>query len=163
MAKLLTPEIQSLVGSERVYVAPEEIGRAAIRYFALAIGDDNPLYTDIDTAHRAGYEDVIAPPTLVCETNQYMTGPPDPDGYVGHTWGIEVPGTRQIRGGHVYEFHRPLYPSDRITARWTILDVVEKQSSSGKAMLVLTSEARYENQEGALIAVNRETLIYQER
>lgn len=160
---LLTPEIERLVGLERVYTAVEVIGRASIRYFALAVGDDNPLYTDAELAREAGYEDLIAPPTLVCETNQYMDGPPDADGYVGHLWDIDVPGTRLIRGGHEYAFHRPLYPSDRLTVRWRIVDVTENASSAGKSMLILTSEVRYENQDGALIAVNRETLIYSER
>ena len=35
------------------YTAPEELGRASIRYFALAIGDYNPLYVDKRAAERA--------------------------------------------------------------------------------------------------------------
>jgi acyl dehydratase len=163
MSTLLTPEIGRLVGTERVYTAPEEMGRASLRYFAMAIGDDNPLYTDPTRAREAGYDDVIAPPTFVCETNQYMTGTPDPNGYLGHSWEIEIENTRLIRGGHDYRFHHPLYPTDRLTVRWRITEVEEKTAPSGKAMLILTSEARYENQEGTLIADNRETLIFQER
>ena len=160
--RLLTPELEALIGTERTYTAPEPVGRASIRYFALAIGDDNLLYTDTEFAQRHGYADVIAPPTFVCETNQYMTGPPDREGYIGHRWEIEVPGTRLIRGGHRYTFHRPLYPEDRLAVRWRIADMKEKTSSQGKAMLVTTSEARYETTEGELLAINQETLIYQE-
>ncbi len=162
MATLLTPAIEQLVGTEKTYTAPDEMGRASFRYFALAIGDENPLYDDPMLAREAGYDDVVAPPTFVFETNQYMTGAPTIDGYVGHGWGIEIEGTRLIRGGHDYRFHRPLYPTDRLTVRWRIAGVEERQSSSGKAMLVLTSEACYENQEGALIAEQLETLIFQE-
>lgn len=159
---LLTPEIADLVGAAQTYVAPERIGRASMRYFAAAIGDDNPIYTDEEAALAAGYEEVVAPVTFVCETNQYMSKEPDAEGYAGHTWGIEVPGTRVVRGGHEYRFHRPLYPSDRLTVAWVITDITEKQQSSGKAMLIVTSEARFENQDGALLAENRETLIYME-
>ena len=42
---LLTDEVRALVGRTRTYTAPEPLGRASIRYFALAIGDDNPRRT----------------------------------------------------------------------------------------------------------------------
>ena len=74
MGRLLTDAVRSQIGREASYTAPEELGRAAIRYFALAIGDDNPLRTDVEHARSAGYADVVAPPTLICESNQYMTG-----------------------------------------------------------------------------------------
>ena len=158
---LTTRDLGELVGRRAVYTAPDEVGRASIRYFAKAVGDPCPLYVDAEYARRHGYEDVVAPPTFVCETNQYMPGDPDADGYPGHTWGIEIEGTRMIRGGHEYEFHRPLYPSDVITATWTVTDVFSKEGSSG-LLTFLVSEARYTNQQDELIAVNRETLIFQE-
>ena len=151
----------AMIGRRAVYTAPEEVGRAAIRYFARAIGDPCRLYVDAGYARAHGYEDVIAPPTFVCETNQYMPGEPDADGYPGHSWGIEIEGARMIRGGHEYEFHRPLYPSDVITATWTVVDVYAREGSSGR-LTFLVSEARYTNQRDELIAVNRETLIFQE-
>lgn len=158
---LTTRDLGELIGRRAVYTAPDEVGRASIRYFARAIGDPCPLYVDAEYARRHGYEDVVAPPTFVCETNQYMPGDPDPDGYPGHSWGIDIEGTRMIRGGHEYEFHRPLYPSDVITATWTVTDVFSKEGSAGR-LTFLVSEARYTNQQDELIAVNRETLIYQE-
>jgi acyl dehydratase len=158
---LLTEEIKSLIGSEVSYTAPDEIGRASIRYFALAIGDDNPLYVDEDYARRNGYPSVIAPPTFICETNQYMSRMPDDMGYIGHRWEIPVEGCRQLRGGHEYEFFRSVLPTDRITATWRITAMQERMSSSGNPMLFVNSEATYTNQVGEKLAVNRETLIYQ--
>ena len=162
MNSLLTAEVRSWNGREVTYTAPEELGRASIRYFAHAIGDENPIYTDPDSAQRAGYEDVIAPPTLICETNQHMTGSRDDDGYLGHTWGLEVQGTRLIRGGNEYEFYQPVYPSDQITVTWRITDISERTTSHGLSMLIVPSEASYVNQRGERLARNRETLIYQE-
>jgi acyl dehydratase len=162
MSRLLTPELEALIGSEAIYSSDEPLGRASIRYFARAIGDANPLYTDRAAARTAGYPDVIAPPTLVCETNQYIDRPRDEDGYIGHLWDIEVPGTRLIRGGNEYEFHQPVYATDCINAHWRISDITERVSSGGSAMLFVVSEARYTNQHGELLAVNRETNIYQE-
>jgi acyl dehydratase len=162
MNRLLTPELEAMIGSEAVYSSTEPLGRASIRYFATVIGANNPLYTDREAARRAGFADVIAPPTLICETNQYMDRPRDEDGYIGHLWDIEVPGTRLIRGGNEYEFHQPVYPSDCITAFWRIADMSESVSAAGLAMLFVFSGVRYTNQNDELLAVNRETNIYQE-
>lgn len=145
---LLTDEIKGWIGREAVYTAPEELGRAAIRYFALAIGDDTP-------AHQSGE---IAPPTLVCETGQYMSGPRSA---IGHLWDLPLEGWRMIRGGNEYEFHQPVRPTDVITARWRLEDIRERTTSAGMPMLIVSSEATYTNQHDDLLAKNIETLIYQ--
>jgi len=157
---LLTDALRAHIGREVRYTAPEPLGRAAIRYYAVAVGDDNPLYTDADAARAAGLPGVVAPPTLVCDTNQYAGLPRDPEGYAGHAWDLDVPGTSALRGGNAYEFHRPVGPDDVITATWRLADMTERVARSGAPMLVVTSEARYENQDGALLATNVETLLY---
>lgn len=160
---LLTDEIKAWIGKEATFEAPEELGRASIRSYALAVGDDNPLYVDDDYAREHGYPSVIAPPTLVCETNQFVRGPRDDRGYLTQMFELDVPGTRQIRGGNAYEFFRPVLPSDRITITWRLQDIVERTSSSGAAMLVVTAVATYTDQSGEPVARNTETIVYQER
>jgi acyl dehydratase len=157
---LLTHDIRALVGREVTYTAPEELGRAAIRYFATAVGDDNRLYTDAAYARQHGYDDVIAPPTLICETNQYAAVARDDEGHAGHSWHLELPNTRQVRGGNSYEFHQPVRPTDRITATWRIRDVAERTTGGGADMLIVTSRASYTNQRGELLATNEETIIF---
>ncbi|MGI9667737.1 MAG: FAS1-like dehydratase domain-containing protein [Acidimicrobiia bacterium] len=159
---LLTADLHDRIGETVAYVASEPLGRAAIRYFAEAVGDSNPLSNDLDAARAAGYTDLVAPPTLVCETNQYASLPMDEDGYAGHTWGFEVPGTRQIRGGNQYRFHTPVVATDVITATWTISAIDERTSRTGASMLIVRSSARYTNQDGELLAENDETIIFQE-
>jgi hypothetical protein len=157
---LLTPEVEALVGTKRVYTAPEAFGAVAGRYFGLAIGDLNPLYADADYARAQGLAGVTAPLTLICETNQYAALPMDNEGYAGHTWGLEIPGTRQVRGGNSYTFHRRIRPDDVVTATWRITSAIEKVTGSGSAMLVIGSTATYANQDGELLAENAETLIF---
>ncbi|MBB3043645.1 FAS1-like dehydratase domain-containing protein [Nocardioides soli] len=149
---LLTDEVRALVGRTATYTAPEPLGRAAIRYFALATGDDNP-------AHLAGD---VAPPTLVCETNQFVNLPRDENGFAGHGWDFHLPGTREVRGGNSYRFHRPVRPDDVVTATWTVTDVAERTTGSGAGMVVVTSLATYTDQAGELLVENEETLIYVE-
>jgi hypothetical protein len=157
---LLTDEIRGLVGRTRAYTAPEPFGAAAGRYFGLAIGDDNPLYSAPAFARAQGLRGVTAPPTLICETNQYAGLPIAEDGYAGHMWEIDIPGTRLVRGGNRYTFHRRLRPEDVVTATWSIAGAEEKTTRSGQDMLVITSRAVYTDQDGRPIAENEETMIF---
>ncbi|WP_243057102.1 MaoC family dehydratase N-terminal domain-containing protein [Nocardioides sp. SR21] len=157
---LLTDEVRALEGQTKVYTAPEPFGAAAGRYFGLAIGDDNPLYSDPAYARAQGLAGVTAPLTLICETNQYAALPMDPEGYAGHTWGLDIPGTRQVRGGNRYTFHRRIRPEDVVTATWRITSVTEKVTGSGNEMLIIASTATYTNQDDELLAENAETIIF---
>jgi acyl dehydratase len=159
--QILTDELRSWIGREATYTAPEELGRASLRYFARAVGDDNPVYTDDDAARAAGFDGVIAPPTFVCETNQYADRERDEHGYIGHLWELPLRDCRIIRGGHEYRFGQPVRPDDVLTVTWRITDITEKTSRAGRPMLLVVSEADYTNQRGEWLASNRETTIYQ--
>lgn len=148
---LLTDEVRAHLGREVTYTAPEPLSAAAFRYFALAVGDDNPRW-------RQG----VAPPTFICESVQYL----DSRGDLlrgGHHWDLPVSGCRELRGGHEYELFRPVREGDHLSVTWRITDLAGRRSASGKAMLIVTSEASYRTLAGEQLAVNRETLIYQER
>ena len=148
---MLTEELRSWIGREAHYPAREELGRASIRYFALALGDDNPLYVNGD----------VAPPTLIVESCQYAHQRPNADGYIGHEWHLPVPNARLIRAGNDYEFMRPVLPTDRISVTWTLENIVEKPSSRGGTQLFVSSVGRYTDAQGAIVAINRETIVYQ--
>ncbi|PHX67213.1 MAG: hypothetical protein CK518_00610 [Actinobacteria bacterium] len=149
---LLTPEMKSLVGTSRTYIAPEPLGQAASRYFSLAIGDLNPIYS----------AQGIAPPTLICETNQYANLPMDKDGYAGHSWGLEIPNTRLVRGGNSYKFYQHIRTNDIIEVTWTVDQLSERVSSKGLAMVTMISTAAYRNHKQELLASNTESLIWVE-
>lgn len=158
---LLTEEVAAFLHRRATYVAPEPMGRAAFRYFATAIGDDNPVYVDDQAAKAAGYDGVVAPPTLVCETNQYMSRHRDPDGFLGHRFELPVQDCRQLRGGNEYEFFQPVRPDDVLHVEWEVTELSERRSSSGLPMLFVRSVATYRNQRDELLVRNTETVIYQ--
>ena len=147
---LLTDEVRAHLGREVTYTAPEPLSAAAFRYFALAIGDDNPRW-------REG----VAPPTFICESSQYLDSRADLLSG-GHHWDLPVAGCRLLRGGHEYEFFRPVRAGDHIRVTWRLADMIERRSATGRSMLIVTSEARYATTAGEALAFNRETLIYQE-
>jgi acyl dehydratase len=153
---LLTPEVQACVGQTVDYVAPEPLGRASIRYFALALGDRNPLWVDDEFARAQGWPGVVAPPTLVCETCQYSREGPDEDGYLGHTWRLPFPEPCQLlRGGNDYRFAAPATPETVLHVRWELLGLEAKA-----AFVVARAQARYRDQFGELLATNDETTIF---
>lgn len=156
----MTDELRSWIGREATYTAPEELGRASFRYFALALGDDNPIYSDSQFAGRTVHRDIIAPPTFVCETNQIVNQPLDENGYIGHHWDLPISSGRFIRGGNDYELLQPVRPSDRVTTNWKIIDIYERHTRKLGTLIFVVSEARYTNQHGELLAINRETNIY---
>ncbi|MFP6748471.1 MAG: MaoC family dehydratase N-terminal domain-containing protein [Alphaproteobacteria bacterium] len=158
---LLNDELKSWIGREVTYRAREEIGRASIRYFALAIEDENPLFQDDAYAREAGHASLIAPPTFVVETCQNAHGRPDGNGYMGHAWDLPIEGCHMIRAGNDYEFIRPILPSDRISVTWVLEDMVERPRSGGGTQLFVTAAARYYDEQDILVAVNRETTVYQ--
>jgi acyl dehydratase len=158
---MLTPELKAWIGRQAHYPAHEELGRASIRYFALALQDDNPLYVDDAYARAAGHTGVIAPPTLVCETCQYSNHQPDSEGYIGHEWHLPVPNSRMIRAGNDYEFVRPVLATDLISVTWTLESIIEKASSRGGTQLFVMSVATYTDAQSQPVAVNRETLVFQ--
>ena len=147
---LLTDEVQACVGATAVYTAPEELGKASIRAFALAIGSDPDRWSD------------AAPPTLIFETCQ-LTGLSERDvsGYLGHDWGLPLPvPCTMIRGGNDYRISRPARPEDVITTSWEITQIRERHDADGVPLLIVVAEAVYAAADGGQIASNTETLIY---
>jgi acyl dehydratase len=156
---LLTDELAAKIGTTVTYTAPEPWGAASARYFACAVDDRNPIYLDRDASLRLGLPGVTVPPTHVLESNQYAGLPRSPEGYAGHGWGLEVPGTRQVRGGNSYRFHRRMRPEDVVTVSYTLADITPKVSRSGAEMLVFTTHVEVRDDDGRLIAENDETVV----
>ena len=157
MAGSLLEQLKATVGRELVFQAPDEIGRSAFRQYALAVGDFNPLYSDREQATSHGLRDVMAPPTLVCDTWQYVDSDMDERGdLLGRGLFGELTG---LRAGNEYEFFQPVHPDDVLTVRWLVKDVYERSGRSG-SLIFQVVEATYRNQRGELLARNTETLFY---
>lgn len=153
----LLDALKKTVGLEIVFQAPDEMGRSSFRQYALAIVDFNPLYSDREFAQSHGLRDVMAPPTLICDTWQYIDSDMDErGGMVGRGALGELNG---LRAGNEYEFFQPIHPDDVITARWTVKDVYERTGRSG-TMVFQVVEATFYNQREELLARNTETMFY---
>ena len=156
MASLLE-RLKATVGQEIVLRAPDEIGRSSLRQYALAIGDFNPIYSDREFAQANGLRDEMAPPTLICDTWQYVDSDMDERGdLLGRGPIRELEG---LRAANEYEFFQPIHPDDVVTAHWTVKDVYEKTGSTG-SLVFQVIETTFYNQSEELLARNTETMFY---
>ena len=153
----LLERLKATVGQEIILRAPDEIGRSSLRQYALAIGDFNPIYSDREFAQINGLRDVMAPPTLICDTWQYVDSDMDERGdLLGRGPIRELEG---LRAGNEYEFFQPIHPDDVVTAHWTVKDVYEKTGSTG-SLVFQVIETTFYNQLEELLARNTETMFY---
>lgn len=150
MTGLVTPEVLAHVGRTVTYRAPEPLGRASIRHYALAIGADPDRWVD------------EAPPTLIADSCQ-LTGRriPDAAGYLGHGWELPFPvPCSLIRGGDDLRLHRPMQADDVITTTWELTAIDERSDRAGRPLAVATAVATYTTETGDPVATNTETLLF---
>jgi acyl dehydratase len=138
---------RSLIGRESEPVL-HEVEKGAIRRFAEALGDPNPIYVDEVAARAAGYPSLVAPPTfaVALTSNERFR----------HSLDL---GTRSIlHGEQQFEFTRPVVAGDRITVRSKVADVQERAGASGP-MDVIVVEDEGRDDKGELVFRTRAMLI----
>ena len=155
----LFQKLRLSMGREHTFTADRPINRAAFRMYADSTNDPNPLYTKPEAARTAGLKDVMAPPTLLCDTFRFYGDTIDESGLPTALEQLS-PGT-PLRPGNSYRFLRPVHPSDVITARRKVTRVWQKQGRSGP-LTFQQIEIAYRNQRRELLAVNTEVLCYRE-
>lgn len=135
------------IGRRYPATRPYEVSREKIREFAIAIGDPDPLYLDEDVARRAGFPDVLTPPTFPIVIAQPATRAVSSDPEVG------VDYSRVVHGEQSFRHVRQLRPGDRVTAEVKIADIRE----AGENELITTSTEL--KVDGELVCVATSTLL----
>jgi acyl dehydratase len=125
-----------------------EIEKGAIRRFAEALGDPNPLAVDEAAARAAGYAGLVAPPTFAVTLGW--------SDRFRHSLDL---GTRAVlHGEQAFEYARPLVSGDRLTLRSRVLDVQERVGASGPVdVMMVEDEGR--DEKGAIVFKARATYI----
>jgi acyl dehydratase len=130
-------------GEPRIY----EVERGAIRRFADAIGDTNPIFNSEREARDTRFGGMIAPPTFY---RSLLAPVPEVK--------LDMPTARGLDGGSDWEYFKPVRPGDRITVQTKIADLRESEGRLGP-MVFTTTETSYTNQFGELCALQRSTGI----
>lgn len=115
-----------------------EVGKEKIREYAQAVGEDNAVYFDRDTARAAGFRDIPAPPMFVVVYSAGAMAPAILDPEVG----IDV--MMMVHGGQEFAWGEPVCSGDTITTVAECKDIYEKD---GKGFYVFESVST--NQDGA--------------
>lgn len=126
------------------------IERTRLRFFAKAIGETDPVYTDAQAARDAGYADIPAPPTFLfaAELDSGVT-----DGLLAD---LGIPLAKLLHGEQGFEYHRPACAGDTVTVRSKITDVYDKKNG---ALEFVVKTSRATNQHGELVAEMRIVLV----
>jgi acyl dehydratase len=111
-----------------------EAGR--LRFFAEAIGETEPRYTDRSAAAEAGYPNLPVPPTfffgLKLET-------PDPFRWL-LDFGVDF--RYVLHGTQKFTYHRMAFAGDELTIRPRLADVYEKKGGALEFVVLETALAR---------------------
>ena len=122
------------------------VEKGAVRKFAEAIGDPNPLYRDEEAAKASRYGRLLAPPTFP-RTFEY-----------GEVEGVGSPGQGFIHGEHRIRYERPLFVGEEVLCYAEVKDYYEKEGREG-ALGFLISERVGESPEGERIFTMLDTAI----
>jgi acyl dehydratase len=121
-----------------------EIEKGAIREFARALEDPNPLWQDAEYARKSEYGGIIAPPTFVLglglsELQEFMMRLPLGDLKRPMAEGIDLELFEVVRAG------------DTITVTIRLAELIEKETKLGR-MVLMVGERSFTNQKGKLVA-----------
>jgi acyl dehydratase len=122
------------------------VEKGAVRKFAEAIGDPNPLYVDEEAAKASRYGRLLAPLTFP-RTFEY-----------GEVEGIGPPGQGLIHGEHRISYERPLFVGEEVLCYAEVKDYYEKEGREG-TLGFLISERVGESLEGERIFTMIDTAI----
>jgi acyl dehydratase len=126
------------------------IDRTRLRFFAKAIGETQPMYTEVEAACAAGYTDLPAPPTFIiaAELDSGATDRLLAD--------LGIPLSKLLHGEQGYTYHAPVVAGDTVTLRSKVTDIYDKK---GGALEFVVKVSRATNQHDDLVAEMRSVLV----
>jgi acyl dehydratase len=126
------------------------IERSRLRFFAKAIGETDPVYSDVQAARAAGYADLPAPPTFLFAAEL------DSGAAFGLLQDLEIPIARLLHGEQSFDYHRAACVGDTVTVRSIVTDIYDKKNG---ALEFVVKTSRATNQRQELVAELRTTLV----
>ena len=110
--------------------APYEVSRVKIADFADAIGEPSELCRDREAAVKAGYPDVIAPPTFAVVISMHAADEANNDPGLGLDFSMVVHGQQS------FSHARPLHAGDVVVATTTVESI---KGVGGLSMMVTST------------------------
>jgi acyl dehydratase len=121
----------------------------AIRGFAEALGDTNPLWTDQAVARAAGYPDVVAPPTFAI----VLDAP----------WPVDFELAESLHGEQSLHYSRPIVAGDVLRVRSEVAEVYGREARSGRLTFLVIETTGRDDRTGDVVFRARSTSIFRDR
>lgn len=125
------------------------VERGAVKKFAEAIGDLQPIYFDEEAGEKSRYMNNIAPPTFPRVFNY------------GEIEGLALPNKGLIHGEQTFHYERPLFVGETIYCYSVVKRYSEKKGNFGK-MGFLVLESFGEEAAGNIIFSSSSTIVISE-
>ncbi len=127
-----------------------DIEKGRLKFFAKAIGQTDPVYSDEAAAKAAGYASLPAPPTfmfcLEMETNSLWD----------NIAAMGVPVGKILHGSQTFKYHAPICAGDRITFVTKVSDIYDKK---GGALEFIVEDSTATNQDGVLVGEIQRVIV----
>ena len=135
-----------------------EVERGAIKRYAEAVDDPNPLYSDVEYARKSKYGEIICPPGFFGWAKKVNA---EAVAMMGTVFGtlIEAGLFRILDGGVDYDFYLPVRAGDTLTWYARFADAKERVGKDGGRMVFITMELTFINQNGNVVARRRQTFL----
>jgi acyl dehydratase len=127
-----------------------DVEKGRLKFFAKAIGETDPVYTDESAARQAGFSALPAPPTFTMVLDVEGGELPPVLGLLN----IDI--ARALHGSQAFEYFKPICAGDCITVSSRIADIFDKK---GGALEFVVLENSYTNQDGVLTSKATSTLV----
>jgi acyl dehydratase len=140
---------KSLIGRQ-MSAGSVDVEKGRLRFFAKAIGETNPVYSDESAARDAGHPGLPVPPTFLMCLNSEI-------GDLVETLRVlEMDLGRILHAEQSFTYHRMAYAGDTLSFSTKVVDVYEKK---GGALVFVVQETQVTNQKGEHIADLRSALV----
>jgi acyl dehydratase len=126
---------------------PYEVGREAIRAFAVAVGDD-PIHRDPEAAHADGHSDVVAPPTFVVSLTMRSEAQAAADAFG------DIDMADILHRDQVFAYSRPVRAGDRLV----VTSEVSAREIDGRQ--ILTLETDVSTTDGEHVCTANSVMVY---
>jgi acyl dehydratase len=130
------------------------VDRAKVQEFALAVGEDNEIFSDPETARLHGLPDVVAPPTFT--VTQIF---PVPREERERRLGANLDYGRVLHGEQEFVYERLPIAGEVLTGTLRIAKDFTKEGKRGGSMRFVTYESRFTDVQGEDVLMARYTLI----
>lgn len=97
-----------------------DVERGRLRAYARAIGESDPIYTDLVAARAAGFPDLPVPPTF------FFTLELEADDPLGYLTDLDIDLRTVLHGEQSFTYHRPVHAGDVIRCERRISAAIAK-------------------------------------